>query len=86
MPLRLALIKPNSAPSDPKPRQNLPEDAGALLRNPPSSPTPIQDETVVARAPDVHADLREVIAAWPTLSEAVRATILRLIQEGEVRR
>ena len=33
----------------------------------------------------VHADLQAVITAWPTLSEAIRTTILRLIQEGEVR-
>jgi hypothetical protein len=35
-------------------------------------------------APDVHADLHAVITAWPTLSESLRATILRLIQEEEV--
>src|SRR5690242_20658143 len=33
------------------------------------------------RAPGVHADLHAVIAAWPTLSEGVRATILRLVEE-----
>lgn len=38
-----------------------------------------------SRAPDVHADLQAVITAWPTLSEAVRATILQLIQREEVR-
>jgi hypothetical protein len=37
-------------------------------------------------APDVHADLHAVITAWPTLPEERRAAILRLIQEGEVRR
>jgi hypothetical protein len=29
----------------------------------------------------VHTDLEAVITAWPTLSEALRATILRLIEE-----
>jgi len=33
----------------------------------------------------VHADLHAVITAWPTLSEDMRATILRLIETGEVR-
>ena len=84
MPPRLALIKPDSPQSDPKPRQNSPGDIGDLLCEPPSSPTPIQDETMAARAPDVHADLHAVITAWPTLSECLRTTILRLIQEGEV--
>jgi len=37
-----------------------------------------------ARAPDVHADLQAVIAAWPTLSGPIRAHILRLIQGEEV--
>jgi hypothetical protein len=37
------------------------------------------------RAPSVHADLQAVITAWPTLSEDMRATILQLIQKGEVR-
>ena len=35
-------------------------------------------------APAVHGDLRAVITAWPTLSDDVRATIIQLIQEGEV--
>jgi Primase C terminal 2 (PriCT-2) len=82
MPPQLPLIKTDSAPSDPKTRQNSPEDAGSIPRDPPSSPMPIQDETMAARAPDVHADLRVVMGAWSTLSEAVRATILQLIQEG----
>jgi hypothetical protein len=86
MPLRLALIKTDSAPSDPKPRQNSPEDAVALHHDPPSSPTLIRDEPTAARALGVHADLGVIITAWPTLSEAVRATILRLIQEEGVRR
>jgi hypothetical protein len=30
-------------------------------------------------------DLAAVIAAWPTLAETVRATILQLIATGEVR-
>jgi len=33
------------------------------------------------RAHSVHADLEAVITAWPTLSAALRATILRLIEE-----
>jgi hypothetical protein len=39
------------------------------------------------RAPGVHADpdLAAVITAWPTLAEAVRATILQLIATGEGR-
>jgi len=36
------------------------------------------------RAPGVHADLAAVIAAWPTLSADVRATILQLIATEEV--
>jgi hypothetical protein len=32
----------------------------------------------------VHADLQAVTKAWPTLSEAVRAAILRLVQGEEV--
>jgi hypothetical protein len=47
---------------------------------------PIQDEPTLARAPDVHADLRTVITAWPTLSEDIQAAILLLIQGEEVRR
>jgi len=86
MPPRLALIKTDSAQSDPKLRQNSPEDAGSIPRNPPSSPTPIQDATMTARAPDVHADLHAVVAAWPTLSAERRAAILRLIQGEEVQR
>ena len=42
-------------------------------------PHPPQGLTHEACAPDVHADLRAVITAWPTLSETIRATILRLI-------
>ena len=40
------------------------------------------------RAWSVHSDpaLAVVVAAWPTLSEAIRAAILRLIQEEGVRR
>src|SRR5262245_36439351 len=45
-------------------------------------PHPPQGLTHEACAPDVHADLHAVITAWPTLSETIRATILRLIQEG----
>jgi len=39
------------------------------------------------RARSVHAepDLAAVIAAWPTLSAAIRAAVLRLIETGEVR-
>jgi hypothetical protein len=37
------------------------------------------------RARSVHADLQAVITAWPTLSEAIRAQILRLVETGEVR-
>ena len=37
------------------------------------------------RAPGVHADLQAVITAWPTLSAAIRAQILQLIEAGEVR-
>ena len=33
------------------------------------------------RAHSVHADLEAVITAWPTLSAALRETILRLIEE-----
>jgi hypothetical protein len=33
------------------------------------------------RAHSVHADLEAVITAWPTLSAALRKTILRLIEE-----
>jgi hypothetical protein len=51
-----------------------------------STPQPNHPETHLSRAPGVHADLQAVITAWPTLSEAIRATILRLIQEGEVQR
>jgi len=38
------------------------------------------------RARSVHADpdLAAVIAAWPTLSAAIRAAMLRLIETGEV--
>jgi hypothetical protein len=87
MPLQLALIKTDSAQADPKPRQNSPGDTGDPLRNHPSAPTPVQDETMAARAPDVHSDpaLAVVVAAWPTLSEDTRATIVRLIQGEEVR-
>jgi len=84
MPLRLALIKTDSSQSGPKPHQNAPGDVGDLLCNSPSFPTLIQDVPTLVRAPDVHADLQAVITAWPMLSEAVRATILRLIEEGEV--
>jgi hypothetical protein len=84
MPLRLSLIKTDSAQADPKPRQYTPADTGNIPRETSSSPTLIQDETMAARAPDVHADLHTVITAWPTLSEGLRTTILRLIQEGEV--
>jgi hypothetical protein len=45
----------------------------------------IQDTPTAARAPGVHADLRAVIAAWPTLSAAMRETILQLIATEEVR-
>jgi hypothetical protein len=86
MPLRLALIKTDSAQADPKPRQYTPADTGNIPRETSSSPTLIQDETMAARAPDVHADLRAIITAWPTLSEKRRAAILRLIEEGEVQR
>jgi len=86
MPLRLALIKPNPPQAEPKPRQNSPENIGDFLHDPPSSPMPIQDEPTLARAPDVHADLRTVITAWPTLSEDIQAAILLLIQGDEVRR
>jgi hypothetical protein len=86
MPLRLSLIKTDSSPSDPKPRQNSPGDAGDILLDPSSSPTLIQDESTLACAPDVHADLQMIIAAWPTLSDEKRVQILRLIQEEEVRR
>ena len=86
MPPWLSLIKTESAPSDPRPRQNAPGETGALRRDPPSSPTLIQDAPTLARAPGVHADsqLAAVIAAWSTLSEGVRAQILRLIETGEV--
>ena len=84
MPLRLSLINTDSSQSDPKPRQNSPGDTGNIPREIPSPPTLIQDETMAARAPGVHADLHTVITAWPTLSEGLRTTILRLIQEGEV--
>jgi hypothetical protein len=85
MPLRLSLINTDSAQSDPKPRQNFPRDTGDFPRNHLSFPVLIQNEPTAARAPDVHADLQAVITAWPTLSEAVRAMILRLIQGEEVR-
>ena len=38
------------------------------------------------RAPGVHTDLEVVITAWPMLSEALRETILRLIEEEGVQR
>jgi hypothetical protein len=54
-----------------------------------SATTPQLNRTLphVLCAPGVHADpgLAAVIAAWPTLSETVRATMLRLIETGEVR-
>ena len=36
------------------------------------------------RAPDVHDDLREIIAKWPTLSAERQAAILRLLETEEV--
>jgi hypothetical protein len=57
--------------------------------DPPHAASTLHDpHTVVQeqRAPGVHTDLQAVITAWPALSEAVRATILRLIQEVGVRR
>ena len=56
----------------------LSEDNSATIPHPP------QGLTHEMCAPDVHADLRVVITAWATLSEAVRTTIPRLIQEREV--
>jgi hypothetical protein len=48
-------------------------------------PHPPQGLTHEECAPDVHDDLHAVITAWPTLSEAIRAQILRLIEAGEER-
>ena len=59
----------------------------ALYATPHDAPRLHEQYTAVQeqRAPGVHADLQAVITAWPTLSETVRATILRLIEAEEVR-
>ena len=50
-------------------------------------PQPNQSAPHALCAPDVHADpgLAAVIAAWPTLSADVQATMLQLIATEEVR-
>jgi hypothetical protein len=77
--LRLSLIHTDASQAVPKSDRNSPTGTGDRGAGPPSFPTLIQDEPMLACAPGVHADLAAVIAAWPTLSEDVRATILRLI-------
>jgi hypothetical protein len=65
--------------------QNSPKDTSDRGEDPPVFPTLIQDVPILTCAHGVHDDLAAVIAAWPTLADNVRATILRLIATGEVR-
>src|SRR5215471_4010662 len=82
----LHLVPPSHAAPMPQLAECLPLSMHSELTNSAAIPHLPQALTHEGRALDVHADLRAVITAWPTLSEGVRAAILRLIQGEEVQR
>ena len=81
----LYVLPPAYAAPIPQVADTLPQTPTGELSNSAAIPHPLQSLPHEKCAPDVHADLRAVIAAWPMLSEDMRATILRLIETGEVR-
>src|SRR5262245_18710664 len=76
----LHLVPPAYAAPIPQLADTLPHAPRDELSNSAAIPHSPQGVTHEACAPDLPAYLRVVITAWPTLSDPIRAQILRLIQ------
>jgi hypothetical protein len=78
------IITPTYSADTPQMARSCTQEPASTQPDSAAIPHPPHGLTHEGCAPDVHGDLHAVITAWPTLSEDLRTTILRLIQEGEV--